>query len=127
MKHCKGKEEFVTESGIPVKGVYMPADAAHLNYDEILGEPGKPPYTRGIYPEMYRAKKWTIRQFSGFTTPEETNKRFKYEYEMGQTGLSIAFDAVTENGLDSDDPRAQADVGAGGVPCNSIEDMDVMF
>jgi len=70
---------------------------------------------------------WTIRQFTGFTTPEETNKRFKYEYKMGQTGLSIAFDAVTENGLDSDDPRALADIGAGGVPTNSIEDMEVMF
>lgn len=105
----------------------MPGDVAGVNYDEMIGEPGKPPYTRGVYPQMYREKKWTIRQFTGFTTPEETNKRFKYEYEMGQTGLSIAFDAVTENGLDSDDPRAQADVGAGGVPTNSIEDMEVMF
>jgi methylmalonyl-CoA mutase N-terminal domain/subunit len=127
MKHNKDKENFTTGSGIPVKRNYTPLDAAHPKYDEILGEPGKPPYTRGIYPQMYRQKKWTIRQFTGFTTPEETNKRFRYEYEMGQTGLSIAFDVVTEYGFDSDDPRATADVGAGGVPTNSIEDMEVMF
>lgn len=127
MKPQKNNGQFTTESGIPVKRVYLPEDVARLNYAEILGEPGKPPYTRGIYPEMYRQKKWTIRQFTGFTTPEETNKRFKYEFEMGQTGFSIAFDAVTENGLDSTDPRAQADVGAGGVPTNSINDMEVLF
>ena len=103
MKHNKDKENFTTGSGIPVKRNYTPLDAAHPKYDEILGEPGKPPYTRGIYPQMYRQKKWTIRQFTGFTTPEETNKRFRYEYEMGQTGLSIAFDVVTEYGFDSDD------------------------
>ena len=127
MKNEQDREEFTTASGIPVKTVYTPADVAGMNYNELLGLPGEPPYTRGVYPLMYRGKKWTIRQFTGFTTPEETNKRFKYEYEMGQTGLSIAFDAVTENGLDSDDPRAEADIGAGGVPCNSIQDMHAMF
>ena len=127
MENQDKKNEFQTESGIPVKSVYLPEDVANSNYEKDLGRPGEAPFTRGLYPSMYREKKWTIRQFTGFTTPEETNKRFKYEYKMGQTGLSIAFDAVTENGLDSDDPRAQADVGAGGVPTNSIEDMDVMF
>ncbi len=118
---------ITTMSGIPLKAVYTPDDVAHLNFDEILGKPASPPYTRGIYPLMYREKKWTIRQFSGFTTPEETNKRLKYEYQMGQTGLSIAFDAVTENGINSDDPRAQGDIGAGGVPTNSLADMETMF
>jgi methylmalonyl-CoA mutase N-terminal domain/subunit len=127
MKPHKDTDVFLTASGIPVKPVYLPEDAAHLYDDTTLGEPGKPPYTRGIYPQMYRTKPWTIRQFTGFTTPEETNRRFKYEHAMGQTGFSVAFDAATENGLDSDDPRVRADVGAGGVPTNSIEDMAVMF
>ena len=121
------RDEFNTASNIPIKNVYLPGDVADLNYDEALGRPGEAPYTRGIYPSMYREKKWTIRQFSGFTSPEETNKRFKYEYQMGSTGFSIAFDAVTENGINSDDPRADADIGAGGVPTNSLEDMELMF
>ena len=120
-------KEVTTMSGIPLKPVYTWDDLRGLSFPEILGNPGAPPYTRGVYPLMYREKKWTIRQFSGFTSPEETNKRLKYEYHAGQTGLSIAFDAVTENGLNSDDPRAQADVGAGGVPTNSLEDMEAMF
>lgn len=121
------KKLITTNSGISLKTIYSPDDIAKLNYEELLGDPGSPPYTRGVYPSMYREKKWTIRQFTGFNTPEETNKRFKYEFQHGQTGLSVAFDAVTENGFDSDDPKGQGDVGAGGVPTNSLEDMEAMF
>jgi len=127
MEDGEKRNEFRTGSNIPIKEVYLPEDVADLNYKEDLGLPGEAPYTRGIYPSMYREKKWTIRQFSGFTSPEETNKRFRYEYEMGSTGFSIAFDAVTEYGINSDDPRAFADIGAGGVPTNYLEDMAIMF
>ena len=110
------KKEFTTASGISLKTVYSQEDVAHLRLEETLGAPGQQPFTRGIYPSMYRSKLWTIRQFTGFATPEETNERFKMEYELGQTGFSIAFDAVTESGLDPDDPRVAGDVGMGGVP-----------
>lgn len=121
------KERFLTGSGIPTKRIYTPVDIEDADYIRDLNFPGMAPYVRGIYPTMYRGKLWTIRQFSGFGTPEETNKRFKYEREVGQTGFSIAFDSVTESGIDPDDPRAEADVGAGGVPVNSLEDMEIMF
>ena len=121
------KEEFTTESGISIKPVYTHEDVAHLRLEETLGAPGQQPFTRGIYPSMYRSKLWTIRQFTGFATPEETNERFKMEYELGQTGFSIAFDAVTESGLDPDDPRVAGDVGMGGVPVTSLLDMEAMF
>jgi len=127
MEDRKKRDKFKTASNIPIKNVYLPEDVKDLDYEEDLALPGEAPYTRGIYPSMYREKKWTIRQFSGFTSPEETNRRFKYEYQMGSTGFSIAFDAVTENGINSDDPRANADIGAGGVPTNSLEDMELMF
>jgi methylmalonyl-CoA mutase N-terminal domain/subunit len=124
----KGAEkEAVTGSGIPLKRIYTPADIADLDYEKDLGLPGIPPYTRGIYPTMYRGKEWTIRQFSGYDTPEETNKRFLYEYQLGQTGFSIAFDAVTESGLDSSDPRATDDIGTGGVHVDWLGDMEAMF
>lgn len=127
MISAEGKYEFVTGSGVPVKEVYGPEDVAGLHPVRELGVPGEGPYTRGIYPSMYRRKLWTIRQFSGFGTPEDTNARFKHEYALGQTGLSIAFDAVTENGLDVDDARAGADCGVGGVLVNSLRDMETMF
>ena len=127
MDDRKKRDEFRTTSDIPIKDVYLPGDIADLHYEKDVGRPGETPYTRGIYPSMYREKQWTIRQFSGFSSPEETNKRFKYEHQMGSTGFSIAFDAVTENGIDSDDPRAHADIGAGGTPTNSFEDMERMF
>jgi len=124
----KGAEkEAQTYSGIPLKRVFTPADIAHIDYEKDLGWPGMPPYTRGIYSTMYRGKEWTIRQFSGYNTPEETNKRFTYEYQLGQTGFSIAFDAVTESGLDSTDPRALDDMGTGGVHVDWLGDMEVMF
>jgi len=119
--------EVTTLSGIPLKVVYTQEDIADLDPERDLGLPGQPPYTRGIYATMYRGKPWTIRQYSGFGTPEETNARFRMEYEMGQTGFSVAFDAVSEAGLDPDDPRVFADVGQGGVPCATLEDMEVLF
>jgi len=119
--------EVTTNSGIPLKEVYTHEDVAHIDPGRDLGLPGKPPFTRGIYPNMYRGKLWTIRQFSGFGTPEETNERFRMEYRLGQTGFSVAFDAVSEGGLDADDPRVEADVGVGGVPCSSLEDMETIF
>ncbi|MFQ5924412.1 MAG: methylmalonyl-CoA mutase [Dehalococcoidia bacterium] len=127
MEYPETKSSTTTGSGIPAKDVYTPEDTKGLVYDKDVGLPGKEPYTRGIYPNMYRGKLWTIRQFSGFGTPEETNQRFKHEYDLGQMGFSIAFDSVTESGIDSDDPRARADVGAGGVPVNSLEDMETLF
>lgn len=121
------KEVFLSGSGIPIKRVYTPEDIADIDYKRDIGLPGEPPFTRGIYPNMYRGKLWTIRRFSGFGTPEETNQLYRKEYELGQTGFSIAFDAPTEAGLDSDDPRAGADVGATGVPVDSLLDMEIMF
>jgi methylmalonyl-CoA mutase N-terminal domain/subunit len=122
----KARAEFVTGSGIPVKEVYTAADLPpELRLKTEL--PGDEPYTRGIYSNMYRGKLWTIRQFSGFGTPEETHDRFKQEYELGATGFSIAFDSVTESGWDSDYARAEADVGAGGVPVDSLKDFSAMF
>ena len=128
MNPSKQNSQFVTGSDIPVKEVYTAEDVAELSMERDLGLPGSAPYTRGIYPNMYRGKLWTIRQFSGFGVPEETNQRFRQEYELGQTGLSIAFDAVTENGFDADDRRAAlTDVGVGGVPVSSLRDMEALF
>ncbi len=120
-------KEITTSSGIPVKNTYAQEDISGLDLTRDIGLPGEPPYLRGIYPNMYRGRMWTIRQFSGYATPEETNERFKYEYEMGGTGFSIAFDAVTENGLDPDDEGAEADVGRGGVNVCTLKDMETMF
>jgi len=121
------KEEFFSTSGIPINRVYAPGDLPGFSYEHDLGKPGAAPYTRGIYPNMYRGRLWTIRRYSGFGTPEETNELYRREYELGQTGFSIALDSVTEAGLDSDDPRVAADVGAGGVPVDSLVDMEIMF
>lgn len=127
MDYLGSEEVRFTGSGIPVKTVYTSQDIANLDEAKELGLPGREPYARGIYENMHRGRLWTIRQFSGLSFPEETNKRFKYEYEVGQTGFSIAFDSVTESGLDADDPRAEADVGVGGVPVNSLQDMEILF
>ncbi len=118
---------FSTGSGIPVKTVYSGEDLKNVDVAKEIGLPGEPPYVRGIYPNMYRGRLWTIRQFTGFSTPEETNERFKYEHKMGGTGFSIAFDAVTENGLDPDDTGVKSDVGTGGVSVCSLQDMEIMF
>src|SRR3954452_23686787 len=112
-----------TDSGIEVKPLYGPADLADWDPAERLGEPGQPPYTRGIYPNMYRGRLWTMRQYAGFGTAESTNERFRFLLNAGQTGLSCAFDLPTQMGYDSDAPRAEGEVGKVGVAIDSIEDM----
>ncbi|RLI61340.1 MAG: methylmalonyl-CoA mutase [Candidatus Thorarchaeota archaeon] len=120
-------KEFTTHSGIPVKRLYTPLDVADLNYSESLGFPGAYPFTRGVQPTMYRGRFWTMRQYSGFATAEETNRRFKFLLEQGQTGLSVAFDLPTQIGYDSDHPMAQGEVGKVGVAIDSLADMEVLF
>src|SRR5919106_2092239 len=109
-------EERSTDSGIEIGPVYTAEDLAGFDPDERLGRPGKPPYTRGIYEQMYRSRFWTMRQYAGFGTAEETNRRFHYLLEHGQTGLSCAFDLPTQMGYDSDHPRAEGEVGKVGGP-----------
>jgi len=111
-----------TESGIPVKPVYSADDAPG-----VLEPPGEYPFTRGPYPDMYRGRPWTIRQYAGFASAEESNARYRYLLERGQTGLSIAFDLPTQLGYDSDDPRSQGEVGRTGVAIDSIADMEILL
>ena len=122
-----GTADFTTISGAPNKPVYMPADAAGLDYARDLGLPGEFPYTRGIHATMYRGRLWTMRQFAGFGTAEETNLRFKYLLDQGQTGLSVAFDFPTLMGYDSDHPRSRGEVGRCGVAISSTDDMETLF
>jgi methylmalonyl-CoA mutase N-terminal domain/subunit len=112
-----------TDSGIEVKALYDAADLAGWDPEQQLGAPGKPPYTRGIYPTMYRGKLWTMRQYAGFGSATSTNERFKFLLAAGQTGLSCAFDLPTQMGYDSDHPRAEGEVGKVGVAIDSIADM----
>jgi methylmalonyl-CoA mutase N-terminal domain/subunit len=116
-----------TLSGIPMKPVYGPEDAATGPIDERLGRPGEYPFTRGIHPDMYRGRLWTMRQFAGFGAAEDTNRRFHYLLEHGQTGLSVAFDMPTLMGYDSDHPKALGEVGREGVAIDSLADMEVLF
>jgi methylmalonyl-CoA mutase N-terminal domain/subunit len=123
-----GNARFTTISGYPVRRLYTPADLpADWNYDEYLGDPGQTPFTRGIHPTGYRGKLWTMRQFSGFASPEETNQRYKYLLEHGGTGLSVAFDLPTLMGYDSDHPFSEGEVGKCGVAIDSLEDMAILF
>ncbi len=119
--------EFLTSSDIPVKRLYTPADIAHLDYFADLGFPGKYPFTRGVYPTMYRARFWTMRQYAGFGTAEQTNHRFKYLLSQGQTGLSVAFDFPTQVGYDCDHPMARGEVGKAGVSVSTLRDMEIVF
>ncbi|MCO5176328.1 MAG: methylmalonyl-CoA mutase family protein [Thermomicrobiales bacterium] len=121
--------EFTTVSGAPVKAVYTPADleAAGFDYDRDLGDPGTYPFTRGIHRSMYRGKLWTIRMFAGFGSAEETNARFRYLLDHGETGLSIAFDLPTLYGRDTDDPLAEGEFGKCGVAVSSLADMEVLL
>ena len=121
------KPAFATESGIPVKALYTPLDLAASDYQADIGFPGEFPYTRGVYPSMYRGQLWTMRQYAGFGSAEETNRRFRYLLEQGATGLAIAFDLPTQLGLDSDDPRAEGAVGRVGVAVDSLADMETIF
>ncbi|RJX16565.1 methylmalonyl-CoA mutase [Candidatus Bathyarchaeota archaeon] len=121
------KPEFKTYSGIPIKRLYTPLDIAELNYLSDLSFPGFPPYTRGVYPTMYRGRLWTVRQLAGYGTPEDTNQRLKFLLEQGATGLNLVFDYPTLRGYDVDDPRVEADVGVGGVNINTVNDMEILF
>ncbi len=121
------KQVLETPSGLPVDTVYTPADIADLDYERDLGMPGQYPFTRGIRPNMYRGQAWSIRQYAGFGTAEESNKRFKFLLEHGQPGLSVAFDLPTQMGMDSDDDRAGGEVGQVGVAIDSLADMETLF
>src|SRR3954470_10287272 len=118
-------EPIKTDSGIAVKRVYNKKDLS--KFDQLEEEPGRFPYTRGIYPKMYRERLWTMRQYSGFGSAEETNERFRFLLDHGQTGLSLAFDLPTQTGRDSDDSAAEGEVGRTGVAISSIDDMMTCF
>jgi len=121
------KETFYTGSNIEVKRLYTELDVEELDYLRDLGFPGEYPYTRGVHPTMYRGKYWTMRQYAGFGTAEESNERYKYLLSQGQTGLSVAFDLPTQIGYDSDHPLAQGEVGKVGVAIDSLKDMEILF
>jgi len=121
------EERRETDSGIEIRPLYGPEDLAGFDPERDLGRPGEPPFTRGVYPTMYRGRLWTMRQYAGMGTAEETNRRFRYLLEHGQTGLSVAFDLPTQMGYDSDHPRAEGEVGKTGVAIDSVEDMHRLF
>ena len=121
------KKKHLTSSHIEVKDVYTDRDLLDFNPEESLGHPGKYPFTRGPYPNMYRGKLWTMRQYAGFATAEESNKRYRFLLSQGQTGLSVAFDLPTQIGLDSDHPQAHGEVGKVGVAIDSLRDMEALF
>src|SRR5882762_4655277 len=123
-----GHARFSTISNVPIRRLYTPADLpADWSYEKYLGYPGQPPYTRGIHATGYRGKLWTMRMFSGFASPEETNRRYKYLLEHGGGGLSVAFDLPTLMGYDSDHPASEGEVGKCGVAIDSLEDMEILF
>jgi methylmalonyl-CoA mutase N-terminal domain/subunit len=119
--------DFETISGEPIEPLYTPEDIEDLDYDRHLGYPGEYPFTRGVYPTMYRGRLWTMRQFAGFGSPEQTNERYKYLLRHGQGGLSVAFDMPTLMGRDSDDPRSEGEVGRCGVATDSLADFETLF
>ncbi|MCH7874690.1 MAG: methylmalonyl-CoA mutase family protein [Gemmatimonadetes bacterium] len=119
--------DFVTQSSTPVEPLYTPADREDGSHDTHLGQPGFYPFTRGIHPTMYRGRLWTMRQFAGFGTAADTNRRFKFLLSRGTTGLSVAFDFPTLMGYDSDHPRSEGEVGRCGVAISSLADMETMF
>jgi len=118
---------FESLSGIPVERLYTPEDLADRTYEERLGYPGEYPFTRGVYPTMYRGRLWTMRMFAGFGRPEDTNARFKYLLEQGQTGLSTAFDMPALMGYDADHPRSRGEVGKEGVSISTLDDFERLF
>ena len=121
------QEKFETSSGTEIDTVYTPEDLPGFDYVRDLGYAGEYPFTRGVQPNMYRGRIWTIRQYSGFGTAEETNQRYRYLLEQGQTGLSVAFDLPTQIGYDSDHPLAKGEVGKVGVAIDSLRDMEILF
>jgi methylmalonyl-CoA mutase N-terminal domain/subunit len=127
LKAPEREPSFKTTSHIELKRLYTPLDVADLDYCDDLGFPGELPFTRGVQPTMYRGRFWTMRQYAGFATPEETNKRYKYLLEHGQTGLSVAFDLPTQIGYDSDHPLSDGEVGKVGVAIDTLKDMEILF
>ncbi len=125
--HGERKDRFATVSNLEVDRLYTPEDIAAIDYETDLGFPGEPPFTRGVYPTMYRGRLWTMRQFAGFGTAEATNERFHYLIDEGQTGLSTAFDMPTLMGIDSDDPMSAGEVGKEGVAVDTLRDMEILF
>ncbi|MCC6203267.1 MAG: methylmalonyl-CoA mutase [Gammaproteobacteria bacterium] len=119
--------EFTTGSGLPVKRLYTPLDLAGIDYRNEIGFPGEHPYTRGVYPSMYRGRPWTMRIYAGFGTAEDTNQRFRHLLDQGMRGLSIAFDLPTQTGYDSDHPMAEGAVGRVGVAVDTLADMETIF
>ncbi len=126
-KHPERKEKFLSLSDLEIKRIYTPEDIKDFDYMRDLGFPGEYPFTRGVHTTMYRGRIWTIRQFAGFGTPEQTNERYKYLLSIGQTGLSIAFDFPTLYGRDSDDPMARGEVGKCGVAVDTLKDFEIIF
>ncbi|WP_297458221.1 methylmalonyl-CoA mutase family protein [Thermococcus sp.] len=127
-KRPERKEKFMTDDGFEIKRLYTPADLGEdWDYLEKLGFPGEYPFTRGVYATMYRGRFWTMRQYAGFGTAEESNRRYKYLLSQGQTGLSVAFDLPTQLGYDSDHPMAEGEVGKVGVAIDSLRDMEILF
>jgi methylmalonyl-CoA mutase N-terminal domain/subunit len=127
LKKPEQKENFVNSSGIPIKRLYTPLDNIEIDYLSDLGFPGEYPFTRGVQPTMYRGRYWTMRQYAGFATAEESNRRYKYLLDQGQTGLSVAFDLPTQIGFDSDHEMAMGEVGKVGVAVSSLRDMESLF
>ena len=125
IKFPERKSEFATISGIPLPRVSLPKE--DTSYLETQGFPGEKPFTRGVYPTMHRGRLWTMRQYAGFASAEESNQRYRYLLEQGQTGLSVAFDLPTQIGYDSDHPLAAGEVGKVGVPISSLRDMETLF
>jgi methylmalonyl-CoA mutase N-terminal domain/subunit len=121
------RDSFESDSGLEIDTTYDPDNIAGSDYREQVGYPGEYPYTRGVQPNMYRGRLWTMRQYSGYASPEESNRRYRYLLDEGQTGLSVAFDLPTQTGYDSDHPLATGEVGRAGVPISSLLDMETLF
>lgn len=126
-KHPERKDKFENLSAVEIKNLYGPDDVSHLDYLKDMGFPGEYPFLRGVHPTMHRGRLWTMRQFAGFGSAEETNKRYKYLLEHGETGLSVAFDYPTLYGYDSDHPLARGEFGKCGVAISSLKDMEILF
>jgi methylmalonyl-CoA mutase N-terminal domain/subunit len=126
-KRPERKEVFENTSGVPIKRLYTPLDNRQMDYLSEIGFPGEYPFTRGVQPTMYRGRYWTMRQYAGFATAEESNRRYKFLLEQGQTGLSVAFDLPTQIGYDSDHEMAMGEVGKVGVTIDSLKDMEILF
>ncbi|UCF05540.1 MAG: methylmalonyl-CoA mutase family protein [bacterium] len=126
-KRGERRDRFSTTSEIDIEPLYGPGDIEGFSYGDLLGYPGIYPFTRGVYPTMYRGRLWTMRQYAGFGSAEETNKRFRYLLEQGQTGLSVAFDLPTQMGFDSDDRMAEGEIGRTGVAIDSLDDLRILF